>query len=703
MGKVTLTERPSGVVILSLGEPGERVVSLNRERLLSFRDAVRTLAAKPPKGVVIAGTTPEMFCVGADITLISSVTEVSVGYELAKIGQTVFDELEALPCRTVAAIGGPCVGGGCELVLACQERIISSQRSSIIGLPEVKLGILPGFGGTQRMPRLIGLPAALDLILAGKTLKAKDALRVGLVGAVVDSEDLLKEAEAVASGEKPIRKPRWGAQGWFLTNTAIGRSIVTKSAGEKVAKQTKGYYPAPPAALKACVYGLSHGLKAGYEHEAKELGRLITTPESKALVRLFFMSEASKAIGKSARQEVSDIQALVVGSGVMGSGIAGSLASSDCRVILRDSNEEALSKARKSLGVALDKRRNLSPEDRSLIMNRISFSSSSNAIAGCSIAIEAIVEQLDAKQSLFKALADQLPATSILATNTSSLPVTHVAAGIPSPERVVGMHFFNPVDRMPLVEIIRAKETSDKTIAFVAALANKLGKSPIVVNDVPGFLVNRILTPYLNEAAFLAHEGYHIGDIDKAALAFGMPMGPFRLLDEVGLDVAHHVSEIMLAGYGERMKAPDLTAPLLALGRKGKKSGCGFYQFLDGESLNPTIHVDCGLKGERRPSDASIQERLILALVNEASRCLDEGVAGVPGVDAVQQIDLGTVMGIGFPAFRGGILFYAENFGLGKIVERMNYYASQGCTQLTPWRGIVERASHSAQSKFYQQ
>lgn len=687
----------SGVALITLSASGEKVITLTLERMESLKATLLKVRDSSPKGLVITGPSPEMFTVGADINLIRGVTDPEIGERLARHGQEVFDLIEKMPCITVAAISGPCVGGGCELSLACRYRIISDDKTSIIGLPEVKLGILPGFGGTQRMPRLIGVVAALDIILAGKTLRPKQALSKGLVNEVIQSSRLLERADSIASGASSTKEIKLGIKDRFLTFTKLGRSLVHGKAKKQVQKETKGFYPAPPSALESVFLGLDQGQTLGLRHEAKELGRLIVTPESKSLVNVFFLSESSKGLGKSARKEVETINSVVIGAGTMGAGIVGMLAKSGCSVVMKDTSDAALTRGKEHINKFLQKMKYLSETEKSFILNRIESTTKEvvNA-ANINFVIEAVFEDLALKQKILSELAQTIAPDALIATNTSSLSVTKIAAGIENPERVVGMHFFNPVEKMPLVEIVMGEKTSNRTLAVIAALTVKLGKYPIIVRDVPGFLINRILSPYLNEAAFMLQDGYSITDIDNAALQFGMPMGPIRLLDEVGLDVAGHVSDIMVQGYGERMKAPGFAKLLANQGRLGRKSGSGFYDF-NGEHPTPSSDIREMLKlpaVERSVSNlAPLSERLIMALLNEGVKCLDEGVAGEPGPDASNQINLGTVMGMGFPPFRGGLLYYADSLGVNAILQSMAKLEKEHGARFAPAPGLAERAA----------
>jgi len=674
-GRVVIEPLESGAVLLRLGPVEERTISLTFARLDSMREALSQIKAQRPRGLIITGPSAEMFTVGADIGAIDSVPDAETGSKLATIGQRVFDELAALGVPSVAAISGPCMGGGCEMALACTFRIISDHTSSQIGLPETQLGILPGFGGTQRLPRLIGLEAALDIILPGRSLRPQAAIKAGLVDDVVPYEKLIERANSLINGAgRSKRTLKFKQQ--LLTFTKVGRAIVKYQASKKLHSGASKFYPAPPAALNAAIFGLENGLKLGLENEARELGRLIVTPESRNLVHIFKLTETAKFLGKSAKRATEKLHTIVVGAGAMGAGIAGALAKAECTVTLKDTTDASVKRGLLQIKTWLDRSRSLSERDRSFILNRIEATTRDlSNVGNAGFAIEAIFEELEVKRKVLGELATMMPDNAIIATNTSSLSVTDIAKTIPHPERVIGMHFFNPVEKMPLVEIIHGAATNDRAIAIVAGLTIKLGKSPIVVRDVPGFLVNRILGPYLTEAALLLGEGYAVNDIDRAATKFGMPMGPIRLLDEVGLDVAAHAGETLARAYPDRMVGPGFAASLVAAGRKGRKSGAGFYDFTDNQTL-PHPGLREILKIQAAPIQSAdyalITDRLIYSLIAESLRCYAEGVAGAPGADAAGQIDLGSVMGFGFPPFRGGVLRYARSLGAAEVSAKLD-------------------------------
>lgn len=689
-GTVTLSFSSDGAVAtLTLGSPEERAITLTPQRITSFIEALEKVQSAKPKGLVIRAPSSESFCVGADISLIQSVTDPAQGAALACQGQRAYDLLEDLECITVAAIGGPCVGGGCELVLACRYRIAADIPATSIGLPETKLGILPGFGGTYRLPRVVGLPKALDVILAGKTLRGQQALKSGLIDELVVAGSLYSRAEEIASSNHIPKKRRWSMVDRLLTSTAAGRALVMRNAAKAARAQTKGFYPAPLKALEITVSGMRRNRTEGLQVEAEALGSLIVTPESKSLTHLFFLTEAAKGLGKPARKEIEGLHALVVGAGTMGAGIASTLAKSGHQVIVKDTSDASLERGKKHVAKETSKLRYLSSFERAALANRIDWIQfTTPTIARTQVVIEAVFEDINLKKRIFADLAAGVSHTCILATNTSSLSVSEMAADIPAPERFVGMHFFNPVEKMPLVEIIRGAKTSQETITKVAALATEMGKFPIVVEDVPGFLINRILIPYLNEAVYLLEEGHSIVDIDRAALAFGMPMGPIRLLDEVGLDVAAHVSKVMTAGYGERMNVPPFAEKMIALDRKGKKNNKGFYDY-SGKQSAPWKDLRSSLSIPSTPkvpqSQEELAERLILHLVNEAMKCLHQGVAGQDPELAAKQIDLGTVMGIGFPPFRGGVLHYAKQAGLDELRNKIEKLHQRFGARYAPW------------------
>ncbi len=698
------------IAFLKLGSAEEKIAVLNESRMASLIETLAELKSKEREidFLLLTGASPAGFCAGADLSAIESVSDPQEGERLAKRGQDLFNTLESLKFPKIALIRGACVGGGCEMVLACDYRVLVEVDETKIGLPEVKLGILPGFGGTQRLPRLIGLPNALDIILNGKLLNAKQAYKVGLANYLIQENTRLNLKERFEEAEKECiaafkngflqkKKRKVGFIENFLTKNLLGRSIVKAKATSTLNKETKGHYPAPYKALQCTLYGLTWGTKKGYLNEAKELGKLIPSPECKSLVHLFKVSDSATKIAKSqGGADLKNTEVGVIGAGVMGAGIAASFIARGFSVVLIDAFPEALNKGRKQILDSISKRRSIPKEKKKEIIARLHCDSSMIALRNCGLVIEAIIEDLNIKKSLLTTVKGIVDQETIIATNTSSLSVNEIAASLGCPERVVGMHFFNPVEKMPLVEIVRGEHSSEKVTMKIAALVGSLGKYPIIVEDVPGFLVNRVLTPYLTQAAVLLSEGISIENIDQAALNFGMPMGPIRLLDEVGLDVAAKVAEVIGGAYGERMQGPNYAAELLKLDRKGKKNKKGFYLYENGkEILDPEVPKLLNLPASPKHhlSEDEIAQRLILPLINEAVCSLDQEVAGVPGKEASMQIDLGSVMGFGFAPFRGGIIFYAEKRGAKEIFDLMKKYQEKFSSKYyLPCEGIEKRA-----------
>ena len=693
-----------GIVTLRLGRADEKVVTITPERMSDLAAALDRIAGDTRvRGVIVTGPDLQepgtgMFCAGADIQLIDSIADAAAGEAAATRGRTLLNRFQQLRVPVVAAIDGPCLGGGCELALFCDVRVASDAHGTQIGLPEVKLGILPGFGGTQTLPRLLGLPKALDLILSGRLLRGKQALRTGLVDRLVPRAKLLAAARAqieqlAQQGRKQPRRRLRGLAFW-LSKTPL-RWFALRAATKALQSGPGRFYPAPHAALQSCLHAFTLAPERGFAAEARQLGRLMATPISKGLVRLFFLTERSKRLGKSAAAR--DLQrALVVGGGVMGAGIAGELAQKGLAVRLCDLDLQALVRGKARLQKELDKqlrRKRLSAAEAQTIADRLQVSSEWGHLRDTDLWLEAVVEDLQVKRKLMSLAVERgLPAHAVLATNTSSLSVTAMAEGIPHPERVVGIHFFNPPEKMPLVEVIRGAQTDDAAVATACRLAVRLGKFPVVVGDAPGFLVNRCLAPYLNEAARLVLEGTAPEAIDKAMLDLGMPMGPCRLLDEVGFDVANKVSEVLQAGFPERMQPCELFAAMSAAGLLGQKTGGGLYA-RDGSRPGPGRKVVADLRAARgtpgrEASRSEIVQRLVYPMVDEAYRCVDEGI-----VQHEDDADLGLVMGIGFPPFTGGITRYARREGLSTIVHALDELARLHGARFEVSDGLRRRAT----------
>lgn len=635
------------------------------------------------RGLLVLSGKPDSFIVGADVDAIAAVEGPEEGVEAARLGQAIYQELEDLPIPTVAAIHGACVGGGLELALACRYRVASDAARTRLGLPEVQLGILPAWGGTTRLPRLVGLQNALDLLLTGRLVDPQRARRMGLVDAVLPAPIFRQAAHgflrARMEGE-PLSRPRRPLGRRLLEDTAPGRRIVLSRARRSVLEKTGGHYPAPLRILEVLRGGLGASLERALELEAEAAGELIASPVCRNLIHVFRLREAARK-AEGVEGEGSEVRRIgVVGAGVMGGGVAHLMAGHGVEVRIKDIRHEAVSSALRHARELFQKgvqRRKLSRREADAAMDRISGGLDYGGFGSLDLVVEAVVERMEVKQSVLREVESRVPDHCILATNTSTLSVDRMASVLSRPENFAGMHFFNPVDRMPLVEIIRGSRTSDRTVATIHRLAVRTGKVPVVVRDGPGFLVNRILGPYLNEAGHLLAEGASVEAVDAAARDFGMPMGPLRLLDEVGIDVARHAGEVLYEAFGERM-APS--PPLLALrdtDRLGRKGELGFYRYEKGKEVgvDPGIYRILGraVPPTRASMDArEIRARLVLAMVNEAARVLEDGI-----VASAADVDLGMIMGTGFPPFRGGLLRYVDALHPRTVVERLQEYAGR--------------------------
>lgn len=701
-GPACTTELPwhvddDGVAWLALGPAGESLVTLTRARIDAFAKAVREIGADTRvRALVVTGPAPAMFCAGADIGLIQQVASAAEGEAAAIEGRTALAKLRELAVPVVAAIDGPCLGGGLELALFCDVRLASDGGATRIGLPEVRLGILPGFGGTANLVRLVGLPRALDVILQGRVLRPKQALKTGIVDRLVPAERLREAARTTALALASARR-KAPARGLpllaRLMAMAPARWLIARSIRNSLRKGQTRFLPAPRRALEICMLAAHAPLERAFAAEARALGELIATPECKGLVRVYFLTEASRKLGKQPGPDVG--RAMVVGGGVMGAGIAGLFASHGIRTRLCDLDGGALVRAQIALRADLDKRvarRSLDAAAARDALDHLAVSTEWGSLRQTQLWLEAVVEDPHVKQRLMAAAVERgLPRDAILATNTSSLSVDHVSEGVTAPERVVGIHFFNPPAKMPLVEVVRGTRTSDRAVQAACRLAVSLGKYPVVVKDAPGFLVNRCLAPYLNEAATLLLEGSEPAFLDRTMLDFGMPMGPCRLLDEIGFDVAAKVSEVLCAAHPDRMVASPLFAAMVEARALGRKSGGGILGAA-GTGPGPGRTVIARLReasaSQRAPATRTeVLQRLVYPLVDEACRCLDEGI-----VASEAEVDLAMVMGTGFPPFHGGLFGFARSEGLARIVTTLDVLARDVHPRFRPSDALRRRA-----------
>jgi 3-hydroxyacyl-CoA dehydrogenase/enoyl-CoA hydratase/3-hydroxybutyryl-CoA epimerase len=634
-----------GIAWLVFDSPGKPANVWNEETLREFNHHLEALQHDTRvRALVLRSGKDRIFVAGADLKAIRRMPPARVN-DLIWLGQAVFDRLARLKIPKVAVIHGACLGGGFEVTLACDWRIASDHESTKIGLPETQLGIIPAWGGSTRLPRLIGVGKALDLITSGKVLGASAAKHAGLISHVVAPENLEKLARSLVREKRPA--PRFHLEN--LVSSLIGRF-----AKKKAMAKTRGLYPAIPKAIDVVTHAVHGDIDDGLKLERDAVAGLIQSRDTARLIDLFFKREDASKRPPASGTPIPVHDAVVIGAGVMGSGIAHTLASRGIRVLMTDVASDSLARGLERIrGLVSDatRRRLVTQVQGRDTLDRVVTTTDKVPLTRHHLLIEAATESMDLKKKIFADLAARVSSDTILATNTSALSVAELAQSVPHPERVIGLHFFNPVHRMPLVEIITLPETSPDVLATAITFVQKIGKTPIVVKDSPGFLVNRILVPYLMEAVRLHASGIPVKDIDDAMLEFGMPMGPMRLLDEIGLDVASHVAKTLAEAFPDRFPKSDVLDKMVAEGHLGKKSGRGFYQYENGREIAFT-------SAPPMPQHESIQTRLALLLSQEAMKCLKEGIAR-----SADDIDLAMVLGTGYPPFRGGPITFARDTG----------------------------------------
>ena len=694
------------VAWVTIDVPGAKVNMLSSAVMADLSQVVDALAKRAARVAVFRSAKTDVFIAGADLQELRNIRSPDDARAKAKAGQDLFDRVAGLRMITIALIDGACLGGGLEFALACKHRIVTDAPKTSLGLPEVTLGILPGWGGTQRLPRRIGLLAAMDMILNGKPVDGKKAYKLGLADLVVAREFLdelpafITKLDAAKSNQLLDRTRPHGLAAvmeWLMTGNPLGKALIFAKTRKILAAKAAGM-DAPPTALDVIKRTWSGrgprsvpGLKLLTESEG--FSSLAGSEASRCLVDSFLAGESLKKEWAPAKgTKLPEItQAGVLGAGVMGGGIAWLCANFGLSVRLKDLTWAALGKGWKAADAcnrALVKLRKMTPNEASMRMQRISGAVDWRGFSGCDAVIEAVIEDLAVKRKVLADLETRIAPTALIASNTSSLSIAAMASALKNPERFVGLHFFNPVNRMPLVEVVAGAATSTGTVQAAVGLARRLGKTPVVVQDCPGFLVNRILLPYLNEAAFLIGEGADPLMLDVALKEFGMPMGPCALIDAIGIDTGAKVVHLLEQGYGERMAAAPLLGHLAAQpGMLGTKGGKGFLLYKDGkeDGPNPEIPHIIGelrrhLKMEVRfPTRREMVERCILAMVNESARCLSEGVVG-----RAAWLDLAMLMGTGFPAWRGGPLHYADSLGARAVVERLRALEAEHGARFAP-------------------
>lgn len=698
-------EVTDGIAIITFDLPNESVNKLNRAvkdefvALLNRLERDTTIQA----AVFISGK-PDVWIAGADIEEFLALKTATDAERLSRDGQMLLDSVEHLRIPIIAAIHGACLGGGLETALACRYRIATDHPKTVLGLPEVQLGLIPGAGGTQRLPRKIGLTNALDLILTGKNVRAKKALQLGLIDELVHPSILrsvaLQRAREVAEGRRKSERHSGGFRGLLLDSNPAGRIVVLRKAREQTLAKSRGHYPALIAAIDVIAAGYEKGMAHGFREESRRFGELATTDVSRQLIFLFFATnELKKDPGVDPSQypdlPVSEFDPLpvekiaIIGAGFMGAGIATVAVQHGSLVRLKDADHARVAKGYAAVRDILKERLTRKQITRiqysdymALIGGTVDYSGFGNV----DLVIEAVFEDLAVKHQVLRETEASIRPTAIFATNTSTIPIGQIAQASSRPERVIGMHFFSPVEKMPLLEVITTPDTYPQVTATVVAYGKKLGKTVIVVSDGPGFYANRILAPYINEAGILLDQGVAVDIIDKALVDFGFPVGPITLIDEVGLDVATKAGKIMGDAFPDRLHPAKSIQAVVAAGRYGRKSKKGFYLYdKDGKKgeVDPAVYpiflssgnipvapsiTNSESEGSSLPEvpAVQIQQRTILAMLNEAARCYSDGIIHSP-----RDGDVGAVFGIGFPPFRGGPFRYMDSLGVKIVVQRL--------------------------------
>ena len=700
-------EVEDGVAVLRLDQPGKPVNVISRRLMEEMSELIGRLEAREggARAAVIVSEKPGIWIAGADIEEFQHIHTAADGERLSRAGHELLNRLERLAIPVVAAIDGAALGGGLEVALACDYRIATDSPKTKLGLPEVQLGILPGAGGTQRLPRLVGIAAALDLMLTGRNLDGRRARALGLVDEVVPAPILLRVAKQaaleIADGKREPRagaatgSPRW------MENLPGARAVIFRKARQGVLDKTHGLYPAPLRLLQVVEQGIERPLDEGLALEARAFGELAVTPESRSLVHVFFAktgAENHPGFPEGTRPRAVE-RVAVVGAGFMGAGIAAASAEAGLRVRLKDVSPEAVARGLRTardLLVKRAKKRKRPRRETTQLTDRVEATYEYTGFGAVDVVVEAVFEDVELKHRVLREIEGVIDEDAVLGTNTSTIPIARLAEAVERPEKVLGLHFFSPVEKMPLLEIIVTDRTAPEVTATGHAYGKRLGKTPIIVNDAPGFYVNRILSPYMAEAALLLEEGVRMEEIDRAMVEWGYPVGPVTLYDEVGLDVAAKAGKIMAAAFAERMTPTTVIDRMVADGRLGRKNGRGFYRYEDGKKAgpDPAVYALIGSPPHREMPRGEIQERLGLIMVNEAARTLEEGV-----VRSARDGDVGAIFGIGFPPFRGGPFWYVDQVGAARVVERLRALEAAHGGRFAPAELLVRKAE--AGEKFF--
>jgi 3-hydroxyacyl-CoA dehydrogenase/enoyl-CoA hydratase/3-hydroxybutyryl-CoA epimerase len=661
----------NGIAWLCLDKEDASTNVLSKQVVLEFATIVKALVESPPKGLVLYSGKDSGFILGADINEFPDIASAAEAYELISQGHAILSEFESLPCTTVAMIDGMALGGGLELALACDYRVAADQDRSTLGLPEVQLGLHPGFGGTVRAVRLLGVTEAMSMMLTGRPVRPAKALKMGLVDKVVDPSQLRTAAGELAARSAPRRSQKLLDR--ILGLGPVRPMLARKIRGTVASRARRDHYPAPYAIVDLWEKYGAAGADA-YDAEARSFSELVESNTSRNLVRVYFLQERMKHTASSKPPDDTKGHVHVVGAGVMGGDIAAWCALKGYRVTLQDRElkyvEPALERAAK-----LFEKKIRNPVTLERTRAALTADVAGDGVPDADVIIEAIFENRDAKQALYRDLEPRMKPGAVLATNTSSIPLEELAPALADPSRLIGLHFFNPVAKLPLVEVVRARESSEAALDQGLVFTRSIDKLPLPCKSLPGFLVNRILAPYMAEALDLVREGIAPVEVDKAATDFGMPMGPIELIDSVGVDVALHVAQILSPVVGREV-APEL-AELVEAGKLGQKSGQGFYTYRERRPVRPPSSMTS--------ADPEITDRLMLAFVNEAAACLADGVVSDPDL-----IDGGVIFGTGFAPFRGGPIHYARERGIDSVVRDLERLEARFGPRFHPSSGWAE-------------